>query len=182
MERKIAILGFLCGLGTLLYVFATRLPTPIRSVSEHPGMKAVVPVSAVATISSNVATHFVLRLALERRLRDDLRLNAEQVAELARILASCEQSMQAAQQHPDALWRDRLAKRAHRDAYDLTIPLLTQEQREDFAVWLEAPANKEMAGWFQRGAGCKGCGGASNRTVASGGSGGPALPGASNER
>ncbi len=159
MERKIAILGFLCGLGTLLYVFATRLPTPIRSVSEHPGMKAVVPVSAVATISSNVATHSVSRLALEQRLRVDLRLNAEQVAELASILAACEQSVQAAQQHPDALWRDRLVERAHRDAYVFVIPMLTPEQREDFAVWLEAPSNQEMAGWFQREAGCKGCGG-----------------------
>ena len=181
MERKIAILGFLCGLGAMLYVYATRLPTPVRPAPEHPGLTAATPVSAVATVSSNVASNVVSRLALEQRLRDDLRLNAEQVAELVRILAACEQSMQAAQQHPDALWRDRLVKRAHRDAYDLTIPLLTPAQREDFAVWLEAPLNKEMAGWFQRGAGCKGCGGASNRTVASGGSG-PALPGASNER
>ena len=182
MERKVAIIGFLCGVASLLYVFATRLPTPVRAASEHSGLNAATPVSAIATVSSNVATIFVSRLALEQRLRDDLRLNAEQVAEIARILASCEQSVQAAQQHPDALWRDRLVKRAHRDAYDLVIPMLTQEQREDFAVWLEAPANKEMAGWFQRGAGCKGCGGASNRTVASGGSGGPALPGASNVR
>jgi hypothetical protein len=127
MERKIAILGFLCGLGTLLYVFATRLPTPVRFASEHPGMKAVAPVSAVAIISSNVTTNFVLRLALERRLRDDLRLNAEQVAELASILAACEQSVQAAQQHPDALWRDRLVERAHRDAYVFVIPMLTPE-------------------------------------------------------
>ncbi|MEI6210362.1 MAG: hypothetical protein WCR06_01925, partial [bacterium] len=89
--------------------------------------------------------------------------------------------MKAAQQHPDALWRDRLVKRAHRDAYDLVMPMLTQVQRDDFAVWLEAPSNQEMAGLFQRGAGCMGCGGASNKTVASGGSGGPALPGASNE-
>ncbi len=159
MERKIAILGFLCGLGAMLYVFATRLPTPVRAASEHPGLNAATPVSAIATVSSNVATIFVSRLALEQRLRDDLRLNAEQVAEIARILASCEQSVQAAQQHPDALWRDRLVKRAHRDAYDLVLPMLTQVQRDDFAVWLEAPSNQEMACWFQRGAGCKGCGG-----------------------
>ena len=156
MERIVAILGFLCGLGTLLYVFAIRSPTPVRSASEHPGLNAATPVSAVATVSSNAATNSVSRLALAQRLRDDLRLNAEQAAELARILVACEESVKAAQQHPDALWRDRLVKRAHRDAYDLVMPMLTQVQRDDFAVWLEAPSNQEMAGWFQRGAGCKG--------------------------
>jgi hypothetical protein len=92
-----------------------------------PSLNAVTPVSAVATVSSNAVTNFVSRLALERRLRDDLRLNAEQVAELASILAACEQSVQAAQQHPDALWRDRLVERAHRDAYVFVIPMLTPE-------------------------------------------------------
>ncbi|MEO5367583.1 MAG: hypothetical protein H7831_14755 [Magnetococcus sp. WYHC-3] len=150
MDRLFAILGLLAGVGALV---VTLYGARVVQTSETAAVAIKEPVVSVVVDSVPVGSTQVWE-----RLRADLLLDEKQTHELAEFLAGCERSLQEAGRHPDALWRDRLVRRAHRDAYDLTVAMLTREQRADFAVWLEAPANKDMAGWFQRGTDCKGCG------------------------
>ncbi len=151
MNRLIAICGLLAGMCALvLALHGWRGWQNGESVSVSVNVPAGSGTLASAPLGST---------QVWAQLRLDLRLNAEQAQELAQFLAACEQSLQDARRHPDALWRDRLARRARRDAYDLTIAMLTREQIADFGVWLETPTHRDLAAWFQRPEGCKGCGG-----------------------
>ncbi len=148
-DRLLAILGLSAGCCSLLLFFLWTGYAP-----EHTGGQAgalVVP-GVVSGKTGGVIQAW-------SRLRLDLRLDETQGQELAQVLSDCARSVQAAGQHPDPLWRDRLLRRAHRDAFVLTSSLLSKEQYDDFLVWLDAPTHRDLAAWFQRPEGCKGCGG-----------------------
>jgi hypothetical protein len=156
MDRLLAICGLLAGMGALVVTLhgshaswrGDRV-TSATAVTHAPGAAAdlVAPAEPAG------------RTQVWQQVCEDLRLDAEQARELAQFLTACEQGLQEARRHPDALWRDRLARRARRDAYDLTSAILTREQFADFGVWLDAPTHRDLATWFQRPEGCRGCGG-----------------------
>jgi hypothetical protein len=148
-DRLLAILGFSAGCCSLLLLFSGAGRAPARAGAQPTAF-------SVPEVVSEETGGFTQAWA---RLRVDLRLDETQGQELAQVLSDCARSVQAAGQHPDPLWRDRLLRRAHRDAFVLASSILSKEQYDDFLVWLEAPTHRDLAAWFQRPEGCKGCGG-----------------------
>ena len=134
MQRRLAFVGLLCGLAALAVALA---PWEGGGDVTGPGQQGAA--SARGGPWQTVA----------QRLEHDLALDARQAAAVERALARCHASLQAATAHEDALWRDRLRRRARRRAFADVVATLDKEQQKDFKYWLDVDAHRDMRLWFQ---------------------------------
>lgn len=145
-QRLLAGLGLLCGVGAMAFAIISR-PAPPSAIA----------VSAPTRSVAGSVIGMVPWPEVAVRLREDLRLDAAQGKALEGALAQCEDALARAAENPDALWRDRLAKRAKRDAHAQFVAVLSREQRDDFKAWLSVSAHQNLACWFADDSDC-GCG------------------------
>jgi len=145
-QQLLAGFSLLCGVGALAFAIVSRPPPPPAVVAPAPTRPA-----------AGAVVGMVPWPDVALRLRTDLRLDDAQGKALEGVLEQCDDALARAAENPDALWRDRLAKRAKRDAHTQFVTVLRREQRDDFKAWLSASAHQNLACWFADDSDC-GCG------------------------
>lgn len=179
MNRALALIGFLCGVAALVVVAARRRPSPLepdtlaleRRIAD---LEAAIvaaregpnPVPREALVSKSVTPAKASKRAREpaewpvvaRKLTIDLRLDTRQADIVDKTLEECSKKLGAAEEHEDALWRDRLSKRARKAAHQAIAAALSEKQRAKFDEWLKRPDYSHYACWFLPERKCGGCG------------------------